>query len=123
MGGRKCQELFDDTGNQRLCTRLFQQLGVVWCFEEDAERLESDWTDRLACDKGEDVDMTYPIILSYCCCLMLDETLQSTWPELRVMASASAISDWMEAGMPGFLFAGPTQNSVEPACSNSVVLT
>lgn len=35
---------------------------------------------------------THPIMRSYCCCRMLEETSQSTWPDLRVMASASAMS-------------------------------
>ena len=36
---------------------------------------------------------TNPIILSYCCWRMLSETLHSTCPEFKVMASASAMSD------------------------------
>lgn len=36
------------------------------------------------------------------------------------MPRASAMSDWMDAGIPGFLLAGPTQKSVDPVCSNSV---
>lgn len=63
---------------------------------------------------------THPIIRSYCCCRMLGDTWQSTWPELKVIASASAISDWIDAGMAEFLFAGPTHISVAPRCSNSL---
>lgn len=57
---------------------------------------------------------------SYCCCRMFGATSQSTWPDLSVMASASAISVCIDAGIDGFLFAAPTHNSVEPLCSNSL---
>lgn len=36
------------------------------------------------------------------------------------MAKASAISDWICAGIAAFLLAGPTQMSVAPLCSNSL---
>lgn len=62
----------------------------------------------------------YPIMRSYCCCLIFWETLQSTWPVLSVIASASAISFWIAAGIASFLLAGPTQISVAPICSNSL---
>lgn len=63
---------------------------------------------------------TYPITRSYCCCRMLLDTLQSTWPVLRVIAKACAMSSWIEGGMLEFLFAGPTQTSLDPLCSNSL---
>ena len=47
--------------------------------------------------------------------------MQSTRPELSVMARACAISSCIVKGMSLFLFAGPTQISVEPLCSNSLV--
>ena len=36
---------------------------------------------------------------------MFGETLQSTWPEPKVIANASAMSDWIEAGIDGFSLA------------------
>lgn len=60
------------------------------------------------------------MLRSYCCCLMLGETSQSTWPDFNVMARASAMSAWMDEGMAGFAFAAPTHSSVEPFCSNSL---
>lgn len=64
--------------------------------------------------------VSYPITRSYCCCRILLDTLQSTWPVLRVIARACAISSCIEVGMFEFLFAGPTQTSVDPLCSNSL---
>lgn len=61
-----------------------------------------------------------PIIRSYCCCRMLVDTSQSTWPDLSVMANASAMSVCIDAGIDGFLFAAPTYSSVAPLCSNSL---
>lgn len=63
---------------------------------------------------------THPIMRSYCCCRMFWDTLQSTCPELKVMARASAMSDWICGGMFAFLLAGPTQMFVAPLCSNSL---
>lgn len=37
-------------------------------------------------------NVTYPIIRSNCCCRMLVDTSQSTWPDFSVIASASAMS-------------------------------
>lgn len=51
---------------------------------------------------------------------MFRDTLQSTWPVLNVIASAWAISSWIDAGMRSFLLAGPIHTSVEPRCSNSL---
>lgn len=36
------------------------------------------------------------------------------------MERASAMSDWIDIGIEGFLLAGPTQTSVAPLCSNSL---
>lgn len=69
---------------------------------------------------GDTTSMTHPIMRSYCCCRMLLETLHSTWPVLKVIANASAMSFCMAAGITSFLFAGPTQTSVAPTCSNSL---
>lgn len=66
------------------------------------------------------INCPYPTMRSYCCCRILVDTSQSTWPDLSVMANASAMSVCMDAGMDGFLFAAPTDNSVEPLCSNSL---
>jgi len=66
------------------------------------------------------INMSYPIILSYCCCRIFAATLQSTCPVLKVMANASAMSCCIDIGIAGFLFAGPTHTSVEPLCSNSL---
>lgn len=63
---------------------------------------------------------TYPIIRSYCCWRMFGDTLQLTWPVNKVIAKASAISFCIEAGIDGFLFAAPTQISVDSMCSNSL---
>lgn len=64
----------------------------------------------------------HPIMRSYCCCRMFVDTSQSTCPLLSVIASASAISVCMLAGMAGLRFAAPT-HSIPPAsllCSNSL---
>lgn len=91
------------------------------CFENDARRVEGNRTRKLVYIQHDSLrDTTYPITRSNCCCLMLLETLQSTRPVLRVMASACAISSCICAGILPLLFAGPTQISVEPLCSNSL---
>lgn len=51
---------------------------------------------------------THPIIRSNCSCLILSETLQSTCPELKVIANAVAISFWIDVGMEEDLLVAPT---------------
>ena len=65
--------------------------------------------------------MTYPMTRSNCCWRMFEDILHSTRPVLKVIAKACAISSCIVKGMLLFLFAGPTQISVEPLCSNSLV--
>jgi hypothetical protein len=49
--------------------------------------------ETVSCEQSILRAITHPIIRSYCCWRMLDDTLQSTCPELNVMARASAMSD------------------------------
>lgn len=51
---------------------------------------------------------THPIIRSNCSCLIFGDTLQSTWPVLRVMANAAAMSFCMEVGIADLLLVAPT---------------
>jgi len=90
----QCEHLVEDAGHERAYTDLFDQFGMVGSLKYDAGRMESDWSILVSgARRVHPACPTYPIIRSYCCCRMFGETLQSTWPEPRVMDSASAMSD------------------------------
>ncbi len=98
---------------------------MVGRLKDDAGGVKSNWTKISSSAKKKfarefAAKETYPMTLSYCCCRMLGETLQSTWPVLKVIARACAISSCIDDGMLEFLFAGPTHISVDPLCSNSL---
>jgi hypothetical protein len=116
----KGEQLVEYTVNQSAHANLFHQFGVFGSFEDDAGWVEGNWTANELEEQGGEAIRTYPIMRSYCCWRMLGETLQSTCPEPRVMARASAMSAWICAGMLGLVLAGPTQMSVAPLCSNSL---
>lgn len=52
---------------------------MVGRFEQDTGGMESNRAAENVLETVDRLDIeTYPIMRSYCCCLMLDDTLQST---------------------------------------------
>lgn len=119
--GRR-EQLVDDPCDHRPDAGLLEELGMRRSLKDYAGRMEGDWSNPFVsiCSCFPLQHKAYPTIRSYCCCRMFVDTSHSTCPDFSVIASASAMSVCIDAGMDGFLFAAPTHSSVPPLCSNSL---
>lgn len=122
----KLEEFVDDSSDKRADADLLEKFGMRWRLKGDAGWMKSNRSaEMISCCTSNwrnpaQQSATYPIMRSYCCCRMFWDTSQSTFPDLSVIDSASAMSCCIDAGIDGFLFAAPTQSSVDPLCSNSL---